>query len=306
MNIPLISVIVPVYNAEKTLRQCIDSILSQDFKDYELLLVDDGSKDLSPSICDEYALKDNRIRVFHKDNGGVSSARNLGLDHFQGEWVTFVDSDDYVDDCYFDVANKFIDDLLIVPYMWLNEGGKTLDLRLERYHSILEGESIRVFLNKYLTTFILRGPHALFYKKKLIQGIRFNEAMKVGEDIVFVHQYLLKCKSLRCCHHSSYVFRLSGLDASDKYGCSSDYAIWCLNVIFDSFKSIEERWHIDKGLFISYLFYFKMISRGDWCDKPSRWYRNPHIVKLYKYVWSSLSFKQKFKYLFIRAYSVIK
>lgn len=84
---PKISVIVPVYNVEKYLRRCIDSILSQTFSDFELLLIDDGSKDKSGDICDEYAAKDARIRVFHKDNGGVSSARNLGLVKANGEFI---------------------------------------------------------------------------------------------------------------------------------------------------------------------------------------------------------------------------
>lgn len=92
----MISVIVPVYNAEKYLHSCIDSILRQSFKDFEIMLIDDGSKDGSSAICDEYAAKDSRIRVFHKPNGGVSSARNLGLDNARGEWVTFVDSDDWI------------------------------------------------------------------------------------------------------------------------------------------------------------------------------------------------------------------
>lgn len=96
-TMPKISVIVPVYNAEKYLHRCIDSILAQTFIDFELLLINDGSKDNSGKICDEYAAKDNRIRVFHKENGGVSSARNLGLDNAKGEWVTFVDSDDWIE-----------------------------------------------------------------------------------------------------------------------------------------------------------------------------------------------------------------
>ena len=93
---PKISVIVPVYNTEKYLNRCIDSILAQTFTDFELLLIDDGSTDCSGKICDEYAAKDSRVRVFHKENGGVSSARNMGLDNAQGEWITFVDSDDWV------------------------------------------------------------------------------------------------------------------------------------------------------------------------------------------------------------------
>lgn len=97
MGSPKISVIVPVYNAESTIRRCVDSILAQTFTDFECLLIDDGSKDQSGEICDEYAEKDRRIRVFHKENGGVSSARNMGLDNAKGEWITFVDSDDWIE-----------------------------------------------------------------------------------------------------------------------------------------------------------------------------------------------------------------
>ena len=86
--IPKISVIIPVYNAEKTLHRCIDSILAQTFSDFEVLLIDDGSKDKSGEICDEYARKDSRIKVCHKENGGVSSARNMGLDNAKGEWIS--------------------------------------------------------------------------------------------------------------------------------------------------------------------------------------------------------------------------
>lgn len=94
---PKVTIIVPVYNVEKYLTCCIGSILSQSFKDFELLLIDDGSSDLSGEICDDYVEKDARIRVFHKENGGVSSARNLGLENAQGEWICFIDSDDWVE-----------------------------------------------------------------------------------------------------------------------------------------------------------------------------------------------------------------
>lgn len=97
MNNPKISVIVPVYNAEKYLHRCIDSILNQTFPDFELLLIDDGSKDQSGEICDEYAKKDSRVKVFHKENGGVSSARNVGIDNAVGEYICFCDSDDWVE-----------------------------------------------------------------------------------------------------------------------------------------------------------------------------------------------------------------
>lgn len=97
---PKISIIVPVYNAEKTLHRCTNSIINQLYQNWELLLIDDGSTDNSSVICDEYVRKDKRIRVFHKENGGVSSARNVGLDNAEGEWITFIDSDDWVENNY--------------------------------------------------------------------------------------------------------------------------------------------------------------------------------------------------------------
>ena len=90
------SVVVPVYNVEQYLKECVDSILSQTFKDFELILVNDGSKDSSPAICDEYAKKDDRIKVIHKPNGGLSDARNVGTAAAKGEYVIYIDSDDYV------------------------------------------------------------------------------------------------------------------------------------------------------------------------------------------------------------------
>ena len=94
---PYISVIVPIYNSEKYIYQCVDSILNQSYKDIELLLINDGSTDASGRICDEYARNDTRVKVIHKENGGVASARNLGLGLARGEWLTFVDSDDWIE-----------------------------------------------------------------------------------------------------------------------------------------------------------------------------------------------------------------
>lgn len=91
-----VSIIVPVYNVEKYLQRCIESILTQTETDFELLLIDDGSKDKSGLMCDDYAQKDKRVNVIHKENGGVSSARNLGIEKANGEWMCFIDADDYV------------------------------------------------------------------------------------------------------------------------------------------------------------------------------------------------------------------
>lgn len=99
-SFPLISVIIPVYNVQQYLRECVSSVLAQVYSNLEIILIDDGSTDESGKLCDELALSDERISVFHKTNGGLSRARNYGVEHCHGDWILFVDSDDYVSPVY--------------------------------------------------------------------------------------------------------------------------------------------------------------------------------------------------------------
>lgn len=124
---PLISVIVPVYNVETYLPQCIESLLNQKYQNLELLLIDDGSSDGSGAICDRYERLDKRVKAFHKENGGVSSARNLGLDHACGEWIAYVDSDDYVSPDYLQDLYTALQpgtDLVIERFRMFRDDGK--------------------------------------------------------------------------------------------------------------------------------------------------------------------------------------
>ncbi|MCM1312358.1 MAG: glycosyltransferase family 2 protein [Bacteroides sp.] len=191
----MISVIIPIYNVERYLRRCIDSILAQTFTDFELLLVDDGSKDGSGSICDEYAEKDKRVRVFHKANGGVSSARNMGLDHAWGEWITFVDSDDWVDSDYLNEYNKHFDryaDLYIQGFK--DNEGHTMCWK-EQYW---EGEGIACRL-QCLEPLRLYGFvwNKLFCSSIIKENnLRFDERITMIEDTLFIHHYLFYAKSV--------------------------------------------------------------------------------------------------------------
>lgn len=110
-----ISIIVPIYKIERYLRQCIESILAQTFTDFELLLIDDGSPDECPTICDEYTKKDTRIRVFHKPNGGLTSARNYGLYNAKGEWIMHIDGDDWIEP--HTLKNYIMQQLRIMPIL---------------------------------------------------------------------------------------------------------------------------------------------------------------------------------------------
>ena len=183
MNIPKISVIVPVYNVEKYLPRCIDSILAQTFTDFELLLIDDGSKDRSGEICDEYAKKDGRIRVFHKENGGVSSARNLGLDNAKGDWICFCDSDDWLH-----TSNTFS-----LPFHELKENIDIIEIPYSRDGNFKKIKE-RVIIGKndicrYYANNFHNELWGRIFSRRLLRGKRFVETLKIGEDVTFLMSF---------------------------------------------------------------------------------------------------------------------
>ena len=203
MNIPQISVIVPVYNVEKYLSRCIESILSQTFTDFELLLIDDGSTDRSGEICDEYAKKDTRIRVFHTKNRGVSAARNLGLDNAKGEWISFVDSDDWVEDDYlrtlFHEAKLNKDSIVWQSFfIEIEHDARPVEIykSCEYFDTVLrkpfeENQIIENILNVSNVNVFAK----LFNQKTIIDNnISFLEKTSISEDVVFLHEYLLFVK----------------------------------------------------------------------------------------------------------------
>ena len=287
-----ISVIVPVYNTEKTLRECVDSILCQDYRNFELLLIDDGSKDKSPAICDEYALKDHRVKVYHKPNGGVSSARNYGIDYAQGEWITFIDADDYITQGYLNVVDKHDEDIIIKGYQKFDKEGVTSNMSLTDSRILL---SLKVFLNQYITDSLLRCPWAKFYKKSVIGDLRFLTDMKIGEDAWFVFKYLKRCRNYAIVSSGKYMVRIAEQPDEVKYAISVGYAVQSLKYLKDAFDGLVNIHHIDKSLFLHYIGYFKRISKNDWRNDKQKWYGNKEVKALYTYVWPALSFKQKLR-----------
>ena len=195
----MVSVIVPIYNSEKYLKRCVDSILSQTFSDFELLLVDDGSTDGSGSICDEYSVKDSRVRVFHKENGGVSSARNLGLDNARGEWITFVDSDDYLEKSFLAELSEFEDvDFVISGGRFINKGRNYAPQSISK----MKVEDDLPFMDEQLMQIYLRTPWAKLYKHSIIlqNNLRFDSCLYIGEDTEFNLRYM---QSVECVGFSS-------------------------------------------------------------------------------------------------------
>ena len=192
MKLPKISVIVPVYNAEKYFHRCIDSILSQTFTDFELLLINDGSTDRSGKICDEYANKDARIRVFHKENGGVSSARNIGLDNARGEWIAFCDSDDWVLNCWLEnfVANFNGADIICQGIRYDKSFFESISV-----DSAFEYEGDAQGLLDIFYKWDVGYIFVKCFKTKIIKQnkICFDERFNYHEDEEFVLKYLTFC-----------------------------------------------------------------------------------------------------------------
>ena len=187
-----ISVIVPVYKVEKYLKKCIESIISQSYKNLEIILVDDGSPDNCGKICDEYIQKDKRIKVIHKKNGGLSSARNAGLNIATGDYIGFVDSDDWIE---FDMYKKMIECILkqnvdvVQCGMILNyENSEKKDFilnNIKNCHSPIES---------YLSDNIRPEVCNKLYKRSIIGTTRFNEDTKFGEDVEFNYFIFKKVK----------------------------------------------------------------------------------------------------------------
>lgn len=194
------SVIIPVYNAEGTLERCLSGLTAEAYPDAELLLIDDGSTDSSAAICRRYAASDPRIRFLQKENGGVSSARNLGLDQARGEYILFVDSDDYVtSDCFsrMDRADpEGLYDYLLFPYHRFDgfrESRPILPVFASRDPEEVEPMLAHAYGRKWTN-----APWSKRYRRSILEenGIRFHTGLPIAEDTLFNLQYLLRCRSL--------------------------------------------------------------------------------------------------------------
>ncbi len=201
---PTISVIVPIYKVEPYLKRCIDSILCQTFTDFELILVDDGSPDRCGEICDEYAKKDSRIKVIHKENGGVSSARNRGLEVASGEYIYFVDPDDYIKENLLECCVKYMNDgydLVVFNFIIVHEDtGKEIGYLHYSGAFELEGEVDR---RNFIIRYLLEGnigweATGRVFRRSIIEEnrIRFAENLVLAEDLYFSLCYCAKAKKV--------------------------------------------------------------------------------------------------------------
>ena len=207
---PKISVIVPVYNVEKCLGRCIDSILNQTFGDFELILVNDGSKDNSGKMCDKYAQQDSRIIVIHKENGGVSTARNAGINRASGDYIMFVDSDDYILETMLEDMEALAGDetdCILTSATILAADNKVYNKCISDSDT-----SVSELMNQYcmsvIPTILVDVPWCKLYKRNIIKefDIHFDTNLSYGEDAVFNMTYLKECKNIKTSKNAYYVY----------------------------------------------------------------------------------------------------
>lgn len=206
-----LSIIVPVFNADEYLDRCLVSIISQDFPSYEVILIDDGSTDASGLICDRYSASDPRFRTLHKKNGGVSSARNAGLELARGEYVMFVDSDDALlpDSLEMMFENVTGEDLVVGGYTVYIEGvpgREVLPFRSRTYR----GEDMTAFYKSNIrrNCEMLDAPWSKMFRRKAIGNLRFCEDLSYAEDKLFVFSFLSKCSSASTCAFPVYAYHV--------------------------------------------------------------------------------------------------
>lgn len=225
-----ISIIVPVYNASRYLRECIESVLTQSFKDFELILVNDGSTDDSLDICKKYEKSDGRIIVVSQANAGVSKARNRGLDVARGEWITFADADDY-----------YLGDALFTLYKRAMQTGS--DLVLANALKLKNGKlsELHKLKNEVLPNAIMSIKHFALWGYLLNANIirkyrlRFIEGLAYSEDRLFIYQMARYCKTIAFCNKPIYVYRIN-----DTSVCSSQ------DGVRKAFHHIDAAFYLDQ------------------------------------------------------------
>lgn len=260
----MVTIIVPVYNSEQYLPICVESILKQTFKDFELLLVDDGSTDRSGDLCETYAKQDNRIRTYHKKNGGVSSARNLGIRESAGKWLLFVDCDDWLDkmvlENYF-LLEPHLETLYIQQAYRYNNGAIAYwPIRFNNDEIILDDVSDYEILNVIL---YYGTPWGKLYSAEIIRknNLLFDERLELHEDHCFYFEYVKFIKSVVIIADTGYYYRLNcGTSLSSKRVPWQNLLL-AYNKLRKELLLISKLFHLDEmklKLIYSFVFYIKI------------------------------------------------
>lgn len=299
----LVSIIVPVYNMEKLLQKSVESILNQTYKNLEIILVNDGSKDNSATICDEFAKKDSRIRAIHKTNGGVSSTRNRGLDECTGEFVCFVDSDDYLEAGY-------------VQRMYDGMKQSNCEMAACRYNTYgfkknnlpPKTDDLQLSTEDYLKHLLIETDYGAgfcwnkMFRRNLIGKMRFDESISFGEDLVFVYSYIKKhVKTIYLCNEPlyNYINRVDSLSKVRNESKLFSEVDFCYSLIEDVKSAYPRLVSYAYGRYIRILslyvvFCTEIKSIKGRIKEARKMYMSAVKMKEYSFKWKYLTFIRLF------------
>lgn len=284
---PQISIIIPVYNAEYTLKRCLDSVLAQTFTNWECLIIDDGSIDNSEEVIHKFVKKDHRFKAFLKKNGGVSSARNLGLDNATGEYITFLDADDWLDADFLSELMKHNADLIVGAYETFQDNKNEIEKELLGELHFNTSKEWKVWMVNVMTSPLFLAPWGKAFRRKTIGDIRFLLGQRLGEDVHFIHRYLNGCRSLTVTNKAEYHYQQSNIS---KYSMPLKDSLWHLANMYVSYaelgikSSAWAKFHVDL---------FWEISKNEIVKNPKTWFCTPCVQELYKqarpfYTWRKI------------------
>lgn len=284
----LISIIVPIFNVDKYIEKTIKSLINQTYLNIEILLINDGSTDMSGNICNEYAEKYNKIKVFHQNNKGVSSARNLGIDNARGKYIIFVDGDDYVNPKYIntlynDIIENNVDMAVQMYFNYYNEKKivRNIENDINKNMTGIEFVDFQILGGKDTTVY------AKIYRKQILDryNIRFNESITNLEDMLFLYYYSIYCDKINYSSISNYyrIVRGTGV-AFSRFNEKKIDALKVFDIINNELLRINNKNFIKKNL----LNKFNMI-----------------LIFCSSIIWEKYENKQLLKSLFLQAENIL-
>lgn len=305
----MISIIVPIYKVEEYLPRCLDSIINQTYKDLEIILVDDGSPDKCGDICDKYAEMDNRIKVIHKKNGGLSSARNTGLEIASGDYIAFVDSDDWIEPNAYELLLDAIEsmdvDIAIIGYRQtdgvLNQG----DIQIGQNRLLNKDNLWDEILTK-----LNNASWNKLYKAKLLGDTRYPVDLIHGEDLIFNLEYINRCD--RGVINDTVVYNYFIRPDSITGSGFSDKKFMEITVKDEVLKMVEDLYPSKRSVAEKFCFRARMnVLRSMHKSRQEENYAveiekiREYIFRNYKNVSTTLRFKEKIEYILYRYFSPI-
>lgn len=290
----MLSIIVPVYNTELHLRRCIDSILSQTYKDFEIILIDDGSSDNSLEICREYEAKDSRVHVFSQENQGVSKTRNRGITLACGEYIQFMDSDDYIEDSMLELLVSTMEKNsadLVICGVSENNHGVIREIKPSIQGTVPKEELSCRYPDIFCDT-ILNSPCNKLYRKRLIHSC-FPEELSMGEDLLFNFSYIRGCKNMSFLQNCPYIYEKLPTGLSSKVRKNTAEIA---EIVYESCMAFGEELHFGEeaekdisDTFVKFLFYglsavYSDEERSAYEKKQIllNWMRNENVIRALK------------------------